>query len=456
MPERRDEPDEEELRRRLLEYRALRDASVALGERDGTRAGHAPRAARVRPARGARRADAGRRAGRRARARWPRSRSRARRRPRSWRARSPSGSRSRVLREPLSAGGRVAAPDDPGPLPVPDRGRGHLPRHPRARAPPPGDGRAGRPLRADRDRAVTGVGRMTDDPDDRRLPRGAPLHRRASADHGRAGRAGGACRGSQAEAALVGAGRAARGGRARHPRSSTTTTPGSSSPHRRSARGWPPTPPARRRGSRRRRSRRWPWSPTGSRARAATSSGCAGVDSDYVIRSLLHRRLVAEVGRRDTPGRPVLFGTTFTFLERFGLTSLDDLPPLSSDAAQLAALTEPARRGRWRVSGSRSFSPAPGWPRAAGPSSSSPTAGSASTGGRAGSATRPIPSSIGSRSTARPLRAPPAPSTSPSTSRAASSARRATSAAGAPSSRLVDAGGERLWPAGGSTSSRRA
>jgi segregation and condensation protein B len=67
-----------------------------------------------------------------------------------------------------------------------------------------------------------------------------------------------------------------------------------------------------------------------------------GVDSDYVIRSLMHRRLVAEIGRRDTPGRPVLFGTTFTFLERFGLTSLDDLPPLSSDAAQLAALTEPA------------------------------------------------------------------------------------------------------------------
>jgi segregation and condensation protein B len=67
-----------------------------------------------------------------------------------------------------------------------------------------------------------------------------------------------------------------------------------------------------------------------------------GVDSDYVIRSLMHRRLVAEVGRRDTPGRPVLFGTTFAFLERFGLTSLEDLPPLSSDAAQLAALSQPA------------------------------------------------------------------------------------------------------------------
>lgn len=53
-----------------------------------------------------------------------------------------------------------------------------------------------------------------------------------------------------------------------------------------------------------------------------------GVDSDYVMRSLLHRRLVVEVGRRDTPGRPILYGTTFAFLERFGLTSLDDLPSI--------------------------------------------------------------------------------------------------------------------------------
>ena len=55
-----------------------------------------------------------------------------------------------------------------------------------------------------------------------------------------------------------------------------------------------------------------------------------GVDSDYVLRSLLHRRLVAEMGRRDTPGRPILYGTTFAFLERFGLTSLDDLPPIEA------------------------------------------------------------------------------------------------------------------------------
>jgi len=62
-----------------------------------------------------------------------------------------------------------------------------------------------------------------------------------------------------------------------------------------------------------------------------------GVDSDYTIRSLLHRRLVVELGRSDAPGRPFLFGTGFEFLERFGLTTLDELPPLEVDvAARLA------------------------------------------------------------------------------------------------------------------------
>ena len=62
-----------------------------------------------------------------------------------------------------------------------------------------------------------------------------------------------------------------------------------------------------------------------------------GVDSDYTIRTLLHRRLVVELGRSDAPGRPFLFGTGFEFLERFGLTSLDELPPLDVDvAARLA------------------------------------------------------------------------------------------------------------------------
>lgn len=58
-----------------------------------------------------------------------------------------------------------------------------------------------------------------------------------------------------------------------------------------------------------------------------------GVDSDYTIRTLLHRRLVVELGRSDGPGRPYLYGTGFDFLERFGLTSLDELPVLHVDVA---------------------------------------------------------------------------------------------------------------------------
>jgi len=58
-----------------------------------------------------------------------------------------------------------------------------------------------------------------------------------------------------------------------------------------------------------------------------------GVDSEYTIRTLLHRRLVVELGRSDAPGRPYLYGTGFEFLERFGLTSLDELPFLDVDVA---------------------------------------------------------------------------------------------------------------------------
>ena len=62
-----------------------------------------------------------------------------------------------------------------------------------------------------------------------------------------------------------------------------------------------------------------------------------GVDSDYTIRTLLHRRFVVELGRSEAAGRPFLYGTGFEFLERFGLTSLDEMPPLDVDvAARLA------------------------------------------------------------------------------------------------------------------------
>jgi len=54
-----------------------------------------------------------------------------------------------------------------------------------------------------------------------------------------------------------------------------------------------------------------------------------GVSTDGVIRALVERSLVQEVGRDDGPGRAVLYGTTPEFLERLGLPSLADLPPLT-------------------------------------------------------------------------------------------------------------------------------
>ncbi|TMD27702.1 MAG: SMC-Scp complex subunit ScpB [Chloroflexi bacterium] len=68
-----------------------------------------------------------------------------------------------------------------------------------------------------------------------------------------------------------------------------------------------------------------------------------GVDSDYTLRSLLHRRLIVELGRAETPGRPYLYGTGFDFLERFGLATLDELPPL--DATVAAGLVDPDGAG---------------------------------------------------------------------------------------------------------------
>ena len=67
-----------------------------------------------------------------------------------------------------------------------------------------------------------------------------------------------------------------------------------------------------------------------------------GVDSEYSIRALLHRRLIVELGRSEAPGRPFLYGTGFDFLERFGMTSLDELPPLEAElAARLVEHEDP-------------------------------------------------------------------------------------------------------------------
>ncbi len=57
-------------------------------------------------------------------------------------------------------------------------------------------------------------------------------------------------------------------------------------------------------------------------------SAIRGVDADGVLRTLVQRGYVAEVARDPGPGQAVLYGTTPTFLERLGLDSLSDLPPL--------------------------------------------------------------------------------------------------------------------------------
>lgn len=60
-----------------------------------------------------------------------------------------------------------------------------------------------------------------------------------------------------------------------------------------------------------------------------------GVDSSYVLSMLAERGLIRVAGRKDAPGRPLLFETTPEFLSAFGLKSLDDLPML--DPLQQAA-----------------------------------------------------------------------------------------------------------------------
>lgn len=53
-----------------------------------------------------------------------------------------------------------------------------------------------------------------------------------------------------------------------------------------------------------------------------------GVNSDGVMKSLLSKGLIQENGRAEGPGRPILYSTTSEFLQYFGLSSLNELPPL--------------------------------------------------------------------------------------------------------------------------------
>jgi segregation and condensation protein B len=80
-----------------------------------------------------------------------------------------------------------------------------------------------------------------------------------------------------------------------------------------------------------------------SRAQVAS---IRGVDPDGVIRTLQARGYIDEVGRDHGPGQAVLFGTTTQFLEKLGLDSLDDLPPIAEfipDADVVEALEQGLR-----------------------------------------------------------------------------------------------------------------
>jgi segregation and condensation protein B len=63
----------------------------------------------------------------------------------------------------------------------------------------------------------------------------------------------------------------------------------------------------------------------------AEIEGVRGVKVDRSVETLLERRLIKDLGRKEAPGRPTLFGTTRDFLQYFGLKDLTDLPPLAVD-----------------------------------------------------------------------------------------------------------------------------
>ncbi len=73
-------------------------------------------------------------------------------------------------------------------------------------------------------------------------------------------------------------------------------------------------------------------------------SAIRGVNVDGVVRTLEHRGYIGEVGHDPGPGQPTLFGTTPLFLERLGLASLDNLPPIA-DFVPSAEVVEALEEG---------------------------------------------------------------------------------------------------------------
>ena len=62
-----------------------------------------------------------------------------------------------------------------------------------------------------------------------------------------------------------------------------------------------------------------------------------GVDCSGVLRKMLQQGLVEEFDRLEAPGRPIRYAVTDQFMQHFGLTSLEELPPLETDAEAVSA-----------------------------------------------------------------------------------------------------------------------
>lgn len=65
-----------------------------------------------------------------------------------------------------------------------------------------------------------------------------------------------------------------------------------------------------------------------------------GVSSDGVLKTLSDREMIQEAGRKQTPGRPILYATTDRFLHYFGLTDIADLPSLDEETEEQKAANE--------------------------------------------------------------------------------------------------------------------
>ena len=63
----------------------------------------------------------------------------------------------------------------------------------------------------------------------------------------------------------------------------------------------------------------------------AEIEGLRGVSADNMIRLLMERNLIKEVGKKDVPGKPTQYGTTKEFLKFFRLNSIADLPKLDQE-----------------------------------------------------------------------------------------------------------------------------